>query len=64
LDLIDFAESHDTNAILARRELSEKKDLLNQRKRFKKGKRVASKGKFLLSKGEILEVTYRKYVST
>ena len=55
-DLIDFAESRDTDAILARRELREKEDLLNRRRERKKGKRVALKGKFLLSKGEILEV--------
>jgi hypothetical protein len=55
-DLIDFAESRDTDAILARRELREKEDLLNRRRERKKGKRVALKGKFLLSKDEILEV--------
>jgi hypothetical protein len=54
--LIDFAESRDTDAILARRELREKEDLLNRRYKRKKGKRVALKGKFLLSKDEILEV--------
>jgi hypothetical protein len=55
-DLIDFAESRDTDAILTRRELREKEDLLNRRRERKKGKRVALKGKFLLSKDEILEV--------
>jgi hypothetical protein len=55
-DLIDFAESRNTNAILARRELQEKEDLLNRRRERKKGKRVALKGKFLLSKDEILKV--------
>lgn len=55
-DLIDFAESRDTDAILARRELREKEELLNRRRSYKKGKRVALKGKFLLSKDDILEV--------
>jgi hypothetical protein len=55
-DLIDFAESRDTDAILARRELWEKDDLLNRRRERKKDKRVALKGKFLLSKDEILGV--------
>jgi hypothetical protein len=55
-DLIDFAESRDTDAILVRRELRGKEDLLNRRRERKRGKRVALKGKFLLSKDEILEV--------
>lgn len=55
-DLIDFAESRDTDAILARRELREKEELLNRRRSYKKGKRVALKGKFLLSRDDILEV--------
>jgi hypothetical protein len=55
-DLIDFAESRDTNAILARRELREKDELLNRRRSYKKGKRVALKGKHLLSRDEILQV--------
>jgi hypothetical protein len=55
-DLIDFAESRDTDVILTCRELREKEDLLNRRCERNKGKRVALKGKFLLSKDEILEV--------
>jgi hypothetical protein len=54
--LIDFIESRNTNAILARRELREKEDLLNRYRERKKGKRVALKGKFLLSKDEIFKV--------
>jgi hypothetical protein len=55
-DIIDFTESRDTDAILARRELREKEELLNRRRSYKKGKRVALKGKHLLSRDEILQV--------
>jgi hypothetical protein len=55
-NLIDFAESRDTNTILAYRELREKEDLLNRYYECKKGKRVTLKGKFLLSKDKILEI--------
>jgi hypothetical protein len=51
-----LAESRDTDAIIARRELREKEELLNRRRSYKKGKRVALKGKHLLSRDEILQV--------
>jgi hypothetical protein len=51
-----LAESRDTDAIVARRELREKEELLNRRRSYKKGKRVALKGKHLLSRDEILQV--------
>jgi hypothetical protein len=55
-DSSHFAEDRDTDAILARRELSEKDVLLNTRKTRKTGKRVALKGKYLLTKEDILKV--------
>jgi hypothetical protein len=61
-DLIDFAESRDTDAILARRELREKEELLNRRRSYKKGKRVALKGKHLLYRDEILQVVINNVV--
>jgi predicted ATP-dependent protease len=42
--------------ILAQRELHKKNILLNIRKTYKKGKRVALKGKYLLTKEDILKV--------
>jgi hypothetical protein len=52
-DIIDFTKSRDTDAILLRRELREKDQLLNTRKIRKKGKKVVLKGKIIVSRESI-----------
>ena len=52
-------EKTQSENVLLRRENTEQRELLRQRKERKKGKRVALKGKFVFNTQEILEVVER-----